>query len=86
MFMVVENNSKQITYIVQARNRYRTLWRDHSVQQVTRTLRRASNQEVKLRAENWTQQAHNGTQWFSNSRESLDQLKNPQVVGLCHIK
>jgi len=40
-----------ITYILQTRNRNSMLWVDLSVQQATRTVRRASNHEVKLRAE-----------------------------------
>jgi len=40
-----------ITYILHARNRNSTLWRDLSVQQATITVRKASNYEVKLRAE-----------------------------------
>jgi len=75
----------QITYIIQTSNRNSMLWGDLSVQQATRTVRRASNHEVKLRAEKWAQQAHDGIQWFWNSRESLDQLNSPQLVGLCHI-
>jgi len=72
----------QVTYIIQTRNRNSMLWGDLSVQRATRTLRRKPNHEVKLRAEKWAQQAHDGIQWLWNSRESLDQLNNPQLVGL----
>ena len=84
MFMVVENTSKLLILYRQEIETARC-GGDLSAQQATRTLRSASNHEVTLRAEKWAQQAHDGIQWFWNSRESLDQLNNPQLVGLRHI-